>query len=150
MSLVDRFQQYADAFEVFFENGDTKVLEPFFTEDAVYETLADPPLGARHDGRDKIFEGLAQSLETFDKRFETRELEILDGPEERSEAGRPAVWMRWRASYGIAGAPRLSIEGEETASFEGDRIVRLEDRMPDGAKDSLDWMAAHGAKLGGD
>lgn len=43
MSQVRRFQEYADAFEKVFENDDWSVLEPYFTEDAVYETIAGPP-----------------------------------------------------------------------------------------------------------
>jgi hypothetical protein len=146
MSLVDRFQAYADAFEVFYENGDAKLLEPFFTEDAVYETLADPPFGARHDGRDAIFAGMAQSVSTFDKRFESRELEMLEGPEERGDS----VWVRWRVTYRAADAPPVAMDGEETATFAGERIQRLEDRFdPASAKAVLEWMSTHGAKLGG-
>jgi hypothetical protein len=146
MGLIERFQQYADAFEVFFEKGDTSVIEPYFTEDAVYETLADPPLGGLHEGRAKVLAGLVQSLDSFDHRFDSRELEMLEGPEERDAA----VWIRWRATYTAAGAPPLSIEGEETAVFEGERIKRLEDRFaPEAAKTMLAWMQEHGAKLAG-
>jgi ketosteroid isomerase-like protein len=143
MSLIDRFQAYADAFEVYYQNGDPKVLEPFFTEDAVYETIADPPLAGVLEGREQVFEGLARSLASFDKRFETRALEVIEGPEERDGA----VWIRWRVTYTAPGAPPFAMEGEETASFEGERIRRLEDRMPEAGKRSLEWMGAHGAKL---
>jgi hypothetical protein len=38
--------------------------------------------------------------------------------------------------------------GEETATFEGDRIARLEDRFPSVVvKEILAWMNAHGGKL---
>jgi hypothetical protein len=144
MSLVDRFQQYADAFEVFFTSGDASVLEPYFTEDAVYETRADPPFAARHEGREKLFEGLQRSIETFDKRFATRTLEVLEGPTE-SDA---SVWMRWRVTYTAPSVPPLEMVGEETATFEGDRIVRLEDRFPSlVVKEILAWMNEHGGKL---
>jgi hypothetical protein len=144
MTLIDRFQQYADAFEVFFASDDTSVLEPFFTEDAVYETRAEPPFAARHEGREKIFEGLRRSIETFDKRFETRTLEILEGPREADAS----VWMRWRVTYTAPGVPPLAMVGEETATFEGDRIVRLEDRFPSlVVKEILTWMNEHGGEL---
>ena len=145
MSLVDRFQEYADAFEVYFEQGDAKLLEPFFTEDAVYETLSDPPLGGLSEGRDKIFEYLALSLASFDKRFESRDLEMLEGPEERDGS----VWLRWRVTYTSPGVPPLVMEGEETARFEGDRIARLEDRFPpDAGKNAIAYMDEYGDKLG--
>ena len=39
MSILERFNAYAEAFEVAYANDDFSVLEPFFTEGAVYETL---------------------------------------------------------------------------------------------------------------
>ena len=67
---------------------------------------------------------LKQSVEGFDKRFEERELTTLK-TEERGDS----VWIQWRITYRAGGA-ELSIEGEETATFDGDRIARLEDRFP--------------------
>ena len=127
MNPIERFGQYAAAFEECFADNDWSRLEPFFTEDAVYETFADPPFGGRIEGRDAIFSQLKASLDTFDRRFESRDLEILEGPNEQDGA----VWIRWRAVYRAGAAPTLVIEGEETASFEGDRISRLEDRFTD-------------------
>ena len=43
MSALARFQQYAEAFEEVFESDDWSHLEPYFTEDAVYEIHAAPP-----------------------------------------------------------------------------------------------------------
>lgn len=144
MRLVDRFNQYADAFEVFFENDDAKVLEPYFVDDAVYEIQADPPLAARHEGRSKIFQGLRESLDSFDRRFEQRRLEIIEGPTERDGC----VWIRWRVTYSSPGAPPLTMSGEETAAFEGDRIVRLEDKFPsDVVREVVAWLTEHGSTL---
>ena len=96
--------------------------------------------------RDKVFGQLALSLATFDKRFEKRELEVIEGPEERDEGG--SVWMRWRVTYTSPGAPPLVMEGEETAHYEGDRISRLVDRFaPNTAKEVLAWMAANADRL---
>ena len=38
MSRIPRFVAYAAEFEKAFENDDWSLLEPFFSEDAVYET----------------------------------------------------------------------------------------------------------------
>jgi len=44
-----------------------------------------------------------------------------------------------------------SPEGGLTATFEGDRIARLQDEFdPQTGKQMGEWMAAHGAKLRGD
>ena len=144
MDPIERFQQYADAFEDFFEKDDTSILEPFFTEDAVYETLADPPLGERLEGRAAVLTHMKKSLDSFDRRFERRELEMLEGPENRDGT----VWLRWRGRYHVSGAPPLEIEGEETATFEGDRIRRLEDSFgPEAPKEMLSWLSEHGARM---
>ena len=46
MDSLTRFGQYAKAFEEVFVNDDWTHLEPFFTEDAVYEIPGGPPRSA--------------------------------------------------------------------------------------------------------
>jgi len=43
MSTVDRFLEYAEAFDRAVETGDWSEVRSFFTEDAVFESLANPP-----------------------------------------------------------------------------------------------------------
>jgi hypothetical protein len=145
MSLVQRFADYAAAFEKTVETNETSHIEPFFTEDAVYETIGGPPFEGVEEGRDAVFASLIGSLDGFDRRFDSRELELLEGPEERDGS----VWIRWRARYTKAGLPDLAIDGEETATFEGDRIRRLEDRFtPEATKGAVEYLAEHGKALG--
>ncbi len=124
MSNVAHFARYAAAFEKAVENDDWSLVEPFFTEDAVYETQFSP-MGGVFEGRGSVLDYLKASLDRFDRRFETRALKLLEGPREEGDS----VWVRGRASYttGIAGVPDLSFELEETVWFEGERIRRLED-----------------------
>ncbi len=144
MSNIARFGQYAAAFEEVFKNDDWSILEPYFTEDAVYEVKADPPLGGRQEGRDAIFSGLKQALDTFDRLFDDRVLELVDGPEVRDGA----VWISWKGTYKLAGAPDFVMAGEEIARFEGDRISYLEDEFPEGAGEQFAaYMEAYGDKL---
>jgi hypothetical protein len=126
VDLVQRFAEYAAAFERAFESDDWSQLEPFFTEDAVYEAHGGPPFAGRAEGRDALFAHLKRSVDAFDRRFPRRRLELLEGPKLRESR----VWMRWRASYGGPGIPELVIDGEETADFAGERIRRLEDFFP--------------------
>jgi hypothetical protein len=146
MNPVERFAQYAAAFEVVFEKDDWSLLEPYFTENAVYETIGDGPLAGRHEGREAVFRHLKESLDGFDRRCDARELEVLEGPEDRDGD----VWMRWRVTYRAGDAPPLAMAGEETARFEGDRICGLEDRFaPDTGKEMLAWMGANARHLRG-
>ena len=144
MDPVERFDAYAAAFEIVVEKDDWSILEPFFTEDAIYEIFGGPPFEGRHDGRAAVFTYLEQSLSGFDRRFDTRELEMLEGTLERDGA----AWTRWRVTYRVADAPPLVVNGEEIADFEGDRIRRLVDHFAEGAgAAALSWLGEHGAKL---
>jgi len=144
MDYLARFGQYAAAFEEDVEDDDWKRLEPFFTEDAVYETIGEPFAG-RHEGRSAAFGALKASLDSLDRRFTKRTLEILKGPE-LSDGG---VWLRWRVTYGLEDAPDLTSTGEELCEFEGDRIRQLTDRFDaEGLEAAVAWMSDHGGKLG--
>ena len=144
MSLLNAFAAYAEAFERAFAGDDWSVLDAHFTEDAVYETISAPPFANRTAGREAVKAHLRGSVNGLDRRFDTRTLELLEGPTESADR----VWMRWAAVYTRSGAPDLRMEGEETAVFEGTRIKRLEDRIPaEGAQKVLGYLAAHEAKL---
>lgn len=144
MDPMTRFREYAAAFEDVVKSDDFSVLEPFFSEDAVYELIGGPPFAGRHEGREAVFAYLKQSLDSFDRRFGSRQLEVLDGPALRDGA----VWMRWRVCYKSAGLPELVLDGEETVSFEGDRIGRLEDRFPFEMAPLVEhWFSHYGDQL---
>ncbi len=144
MSIVDRFNAYAAAFEDAYASDDWSKLDPFFTEDAVYETFADPPFGGAIEGREAIKAYFKQVCATFDRRFDSRTVELLTPPTDRDGA----VWFRWAAIYTLAGVPALRMEGEETVTFDGDRIRRLEDRMPPATVQRAQaYLAQHGDKL---
>jgi len=144
MSHLQHFAEYAAAFEKTVETNELSHIEPFFTEDAVYETSGGPPFDGVQEGRDAVFAYLIGSLDGLDRQFATRELEMLEGPVERGDE----VWLRWRARYTQPGLPDLVIDGEETATFEGDRIHRLEDRFdPQSVKATIDYLAKHGEAL---
>ena len=146
MSKIPLFAQYAAAFEKAYASDDWSLVEPWFTEDAVYE-VADipPPLGGKQDGRDAILAYFKHVLDTFDRRFATREVKLLEGLREEDDS----VWFRGGVIYTAPGVPDLEFDLEETAWFEGDRIRRLEDRYTDETREALArYVAAYGEKLG--
>ena len=145
MSISARFAAYAEAFEQSYASDDWSLVEPFFTEDATYEIGLPSPLGGTIAGRPAILEYFKQALDRFDRRFESRELAITDGPHESDDR----IRFRGTATYRAAGVPEIVLELEETAIFEGDRICRLEDRYePAMVEQLMSYMAEHGAKLG--
>ncbi len=145
MSKSANFGVYAAAFEKAFESDDWSLVEPFFTEDASYEVYLEPPMGGCFEGRASILAYFKAAVDEFDRRFESRELELVGGPKEDGES----VWVRGRATYRAAGVPDLVFELEETAFFEGDRIRRLEDRYEPAVEQLIvAYLNEHGERLG--
>jgi hypothetical protein len=141
MSILDRYQAYAAAFEESYEDDDWSHIEPYFTEDAVYEG---DPEDAR--GRDAVLAKLKTNVDSFDRRMDSRTLDF-DTPSVDGDTLR----VKWSVTYTKAGAPDLVISGVEIATFDGDRIARLGgDFDPEAQKAMGEWMAAHGALLQGD
>ena len=144
MSHLQHFAEYAAAFEKTVETNELSHIEPFFTEDAVYETSGGEPMNNVSEGREAVFAQLEGSLDLLDRRFEARGLELLEGPTETENT----VWFAWRATYTTPGLPELVIEGEETVIDEGDRIRRLEDRFaPEAAKLAIEYLTGHAPHL---
>jgi hypothetical protein len=140
MSIADRYQAYADAFEQSFEDDDWSHVEPFFTDDAVYEG---DPADAR--GRDAVLAKLKSGVDSFDRRMDSRSPDFETPTVEGN-----TLTMKWRVSYTKAGCPDLVISGVETAIFEGDRIRLLRDDFdPEAQKAMGEWMEANGAALQG-
>jgi hypothetical protein len=145
MSKIPHFATYAGAFEKAFASDDWSLVEPFFTEGAIYAVGLDPPMGGVFEGREAILAYFKDVLDRFDRRFESREIALLEGPREDGDS----VWIRGTATYRSKGVPDLVLELEETATFDGDRIRRLEDVYEPSMKASISaYLAEHGAKLG--
>jgi hypothetical protein len=137
MSILDRYLAYADAFETTVEDDDWSRIEPFFTEDAVYEGEPD----AR--GREAVLAKLRTGLDTFDRAMDSRTPDFQTPSVEGD-----TLRMSWSVTYTKAGLPDLVISGVEIAVFEGDRIKLLRDDFdPEAQKNMREWMAAHGAAL---
>lgn len=148
MNPIARFAAYAAAFEKACASDDWTLVAPFFTDDAEYEVGLGPPIGPSPgslvSGREEILAWFKRVLDGFDRRFATREVTLREGP--RVDGSR--VWIRGSARYTSPAAPPLEFELEETATFEGDRIRRLEDRYSDAERKALArYLEVHGAAL---
>lgn len=144
MGNIDRYAAYAAAFEEAYASDDWSKLEPFFTEDAVYEFIAPAPFGGKYEGRAAVLAQFKNSVNGLDRRFTSRAIDVLEGPSEKDGG----VWVRWAGLYTLAGAPDFRMEGEERAVFVGDRIRRLTDSITDAeAGHAGAYFGEHGAKL---
>ncbi len=140
MSIEDRYQAYAQAFEESYQDDDWSRIEEFFTEDAVYE-------GGPEDahGRDAVLAKLKGGVDAFDRRMDSRTPDF-----QTPEVDGDTLTMRWQVTYTKAGCPDLVISGVETAVFRGEQIVLLRDTFdPDAQKAMEQWMSQHGAALQG-
>lgn len=147
MNKIERFMEYAQAFERVYTSDDWSLLAPYFTEDAVYEVTGSGEFDGRYGPRDVLFSSLKSVLDRFDRRFDERSVEVVAGPEERDGA----VWLGWQATYKRAGLPPLVIKGEEIARFDDDaqRIAILEDHYaPAEAAEMSRFLADHADELG--
>ena len=144
MAILDRFMEYAAAFEEAVNSDEWRNVGTFFTEDATYQTVGPPPFGQQAKGRAGILAYFKSSLDGFDRLWDSREVSILGTP----EVGADTVRFRWLEILRKPGVPEFRLEGEELARFAGDRIQHLEDRFNDETAAQVQrYMAAHGAAL---
>ena len=145
VSKIARFAAYAGAFEKAYASDAWSLLEPFFTENAVYDAGIEPPVGGTIAGREQVLAFFKQVTDRFDKRFASREIALLEGPHEEGDG----VWIRGSASYRAPGVPTLVLRLKEVARFEGDRIYRLEDHYePAMQKEIAEYIEKYGEPLG--
>ena len=121
MSKIPRFAACAATFEKSVASDDWSLLEPFFTEAAVYDTVADPPLGGRIEGRAAVLAWFKDILDRFDRRFESREVALLEGPKEIGDA----VWIRGSATYRAKGVPNPHPDVEKTLTDKAQIVKAL-------------------------
>lgn len=144
-SNIPKFVAYAAAFEKSYESDEWGPLESFFAPDAVYQ-VGLPQLGAdRCEGRDAIMAWFPDILNRFDRRFDSRELTLLDGPKEKDGE----VWIHGTATYRTEGYPDFNLTLEETVRFEGEQIIYLEDVYTDEMNaESERFLSEYGERLG--
>ena len=141
---ITPFVNYAIKFEQAYASGDWTIVAPCFTEDAIYAVTGAPGMAGEHVGRAAVLAHFDGMIRGFDQRFASREVLVLEGPEERGDH----VYMRWAAIYRLTGAPDLRLEGRTRAFFRGDQMSRLEDEIPaEYAERTTAHLAQHGAKL---
>ena len=140
MNIAAIYVDYASAFEETYEDNNWARLEKYFDVDAVYA----PGDGTEIKGRENILQHLRTSLDGMDRRFDSRKLEMPSDPEVTGDQ----TSVQWKISYQKSGIPDLSFGGLEIATFKGDLISKLEDRLDDGVPAALQgWMEKHGASL---
>jgi len=134
---IARYHAYADAFEAAYATDDWSLLAPYFTEDAVADLN-----GTRVQGRDAVLTAFRTAVTIFDRRFDTRRMALVLGPEITD--GR--VHTKAVGRYERAALPPLELEGEEWFTFAGDRISHHVDRVVN-LPNVMAYLARHAGGL---
>ena len=139
MDIQNRFLEYADAFEIAYEDNDWSRLEPYFTVEALY----DSGLGDAAHGRPAVIGKLEGAVDGFDRLMDKRVVNFTPPITEGA-----TVQTHWTAHYSKAGVPDLQFGGTEYARFEGDRIAHLWDEPDPGTEEAVgNWLTQHGESL---
>ena len=141
MSLVERFQRYADDFERSQVDGDWNRLRKHFTEGVVHERHVGGLYNFRDEGIDRVIERFEEAVENIDRRFDRRIL-VPTGPVVESAS---QVRIPWVCLFLVEGAPACVDEGVEIATFQGERISRLEGQY---LEEVVERIAQWGARYG--
>lgn len=135
MELLDLFREYQADFDKTVADDKWSRLERYFAPDAAYETYG--AHGRRTEGRAAIFRRMKRELDAFDRRCQWRRVSTIGGPERDENR----VLRNWVVTFHIDGAADLLIEGSERVTYEGDRIVLLEEEPSETAERHLvAWM----------
>ena len=119
MTLVERFQQYAEDFERSQVDGDWNRLRKHFAEGVVHERHVGELYNFRDEGIDRVIERFEEAVENIDRRFDRRIL-VPTGPV--AESGNQ-VQMPWVCLFLVEGAPACVDEGVEIATFMFDNAL---------------------------
>lgn len=138
MTISQRFAAYAFAFEKAYLSDDWTELGAFFAEDAVYEVHDSSVFRGVWRGRDAIVDQLKESVTNFDRRCDSRSVELVSLKE-----GEEELTVTYRGRYKLGGE-ELLFEGSETAHFRDDAILRLVDRFPPESVEAIeDFVTRH-------
>ena len=138
---------YAADFEKTYDDDDWSRLEQYFADDATYEVIGGP-MACHIAGREAIFAGIRKSLDGFDRRSDSRELELLSGPEVSTRAEGEQIDLGWRVIYQFQDAPTMYLPGSSRVTVAGGVIVALVDEYKDDEMGQVySWMESHGAGL---
>ncbi len=143
MNLMETFLAYANDFEKTYKDDDWTRLRQYFADDAVYEVKAQS-FGCRLQGPDAIFKGIKKSLDGFDRRFESRAIQITSSPEIEGDE----IRIGWEVTYTLRDLPPYLLRGRSQARLQAGKIVYLSDAYEPSAEAAAQaWQQANGVSF---
>jgi hypothetical protein len=143
MEDLTHFMQYAADFEKTLADDDWSRLRQYFAADAVYEVQA-PGFPCRLEGPDAIFKGIKKSLDGFDRKFDSRTIDVTKGP----DADGDALRMEWAVTYRKTGKTPYVLPGRTEIRYRDGKITRMVDSYDATvASNAAAWMQQNGMAL---
>ena len=134
---------YAADFEKTFADDDWSRLTQYFSDDAVYRVESDL-FGCELTGPQAIFAGIKKSLDGFDRRFDAREIAVIEGPNVDGDE----VQITWQVTYQKGAVPPFVLRGASRARLRDGKIVLLVDSYDERvAVEAADWMRQTGVQF---
>jgi hypothetical protein len=136
MDILTHFLAYAGDFEKSYKDDEWTRLNQYFTDDAVYEVKG---LGTncRLQGPTAIFKGIKKSLDGFDRRFDSRKIDITSAPVVEGDTMR----VGWVVTYEKKGLAPFPLRGRSEARYRDGKIAYLGDSYDAAmAADAVEWM----------
>ena len=139
MDIMQSFMAYAGDFERTYVDDDWTRLRRYFADDAVYEVQS-KQFGCRLVGPDAILAGMKRSVNGFDRRFEQREIAVVDGPVVEGDEMR----VGWQVTYRKAGLAPFVLRGRSSARYRDGVIAQLTDSFgADLEVELAEWQRAN-------
>ena len=139
MGVMEEFGAYAAAFEETFRDDDWNRLRKYFDDAAVYE-VSGAGFDCRLEGPDAILSGLKKSLDGFDRRFDSRKIDLVSEPELTDDS----MQVDWTVTYTLGDAPSLVLRGHTEARLADGRIRWMRDSYTDEmSAEAAEWVGKH-------
>jgi len=143
MENLMQFAQYAADFEKTLVDDDWSRITPYFAPDAIYEVKAEG-FPCTLTGPDAIARGIKKSLDGFDRKFDGRDVAMVDGPTVEGDT----IHMAWTVTYKKAGKAPYVLPGRSEVRYRDGKIAYLADSYDASVgPNAAAWMQANGMIL---
>lgn len=140
MDILQQFLTYAGDFEKTYVDDQWERLRQYFHADATYEVKANA-IPCLLEGPDAIFTGIKKSLDGFDRRFDKRELALVDEPVIEGDE----ISANWAVTYRKDDFEPYVLLGQSVATYHDGKIKALSDSIDPEAERVLgEWLQATG------
>lgn len=143
MDVLKQFLAYAGDFEKTYADDQWERLRQYFHNDSTYEVKA-IAIPCLLEGPDAIFTGIKKSLDGFDRKFNKRELALVDEPVIEGNA----ISANWAVTYRKDELAPYVLLGQSVATYREGKIAALSDSIDPAAEAALgEWVQATGVSV---